>query len=391
MPLGADSRKAVHIMRGSPAPSHYVTGRKSRGGGGGSQPVLDLATSRGPRRGPFQGPTRLRRPAGDNLSAARTSGPDSPALKCRTRLGARFWAQGLLASWAAAAVLVAALALPVGAVPGLPANTGCDGLAVVAKLGVVEDRAAANMLAEALDSLTRSGRCLLDAGEALRDRIPEETRARAAYINHVYVVGGPAAISDAWVSQIFDAARLTRIAGGNRWETQAEVAQAIVSLTFGEPIQGYRGQSGSSAQLPPNSNCTQHAVLAKLTVVEDRAAANMLAEALDVLQTTSPSARCLIDVGDPRLNRSPSQQSVDEASLAVISYVVGGTTAIPNVWLVRHFGLSEAERVAGRDRWLTQKAVTALIIDAARSVGTTGHDAGGATNDNASGGGPSDD
>ncbi|WP_420622462.1 hypothetical protein [Candidatus Poriferisodalis sp.] len=262
------------------------------------------------------------------------------------------------------------------AVPSLPPNTGCDGDAVVAKLSVIEDRAAANMLAETVRSLTRSGRCLLDAGDPSTGHVPAGTRQQASGADRVYVVGGPGAIPDAWLTGTLGVNSSTRIAGGNRWETQAEVANAIIRLTLGQPLEPYSGSQASSPTLPPNTDCTQHTVLVKLNVVEDRAAANMLAEALDVLQTISASARCLVDVGDPQSNQAPASSSRDEANSAATAFVVGGAGAISDSWLNRHFDIPTPTRVSGSDRWATQKAVADLIIELARATSSSGHDAG---------------
>ena len=297
------------------------------------------------------------------------------------------WRRGVAVSLSFIFLLVLVAPSEVGArVPSLPPNTGCDGDAVIAKLSVIEDRAAANMLAETVRSLSRSGRCLLDAGDPSNGQVPAGTRQQVARASRVYVVGGPAAIPDTWLRQTLGVTNATRIAGGNHWETQAEVANAIIQLTLGQPLQPYRGQPSSSSALPPNTNCTQHSVLVKLKVIEDRAAANMLAEALDVLQTVSPSARCLIDVGDPQDNQSPSTPHRTEASYAASKFVVGGPAAVPNSWLKRHFDIAEPQRVAGQDRWATQKAVADLIISLAKQSSSSGHDAG-----DVGGGGDGDD
>ena len=302
----------------------------------------------------------------------------SDAKRNTTSTGERDrWRRRVAASVSFIVLIVLVAPSEVGArVPSLPPNTGCDGDAVIAKLSVIEDRAAANMLAETIRSLSRSGRCLLDAGDPSNGQVPAGTRQQASNASRVYVVGGPGAIPDAWLTQRLGVASSTRIAGGNRWETQAEVANAIIRLTLGQPLQPYGGSQASSPLLPPNTDCTQHAVLVKLNVVEDRAAANMLAEALDNLQTISTSARCLVDVGDPRSNQAPTRSSRNEAGRAATTFVVGGTAAIPSSWLNRHFGVSNPERIAGADRWATQKAVADLIIEIARASSSSGHDAG---------------
>ena len=138
--------------------------------------------------------------------------------------------------------------------------------------------------------------------------------------------------------------------------------------------------------LAPNTDCTQHAVLVKLNVVEDRAAANMLAEALDVLQTISPAARCLVDVGDPQGNQAPTRRSKNETNSAAAIFVVGGAGAIPESWLNRHFDIATPQRVEGQDRWATQKAVADQIVSLARQASSSGHDAGDVSRDPDEGG-----
>ncbi len=80
-------------------------------------------------------------------------------------------------------------------IPRLPANTGCDEFVVLVKASVTEDRAAANMLAEALR--IRSGdRCLLDAYDSVAVNEQIDSAAVSAERQVVFVVGGSAAISD---------------------------------------------------------------------------------------------------------------------------------------------------------------------------------------------------
>ena len=207
------------------------------------------------------------------------------------------------AAFAALAVVASLLTLTAtatSAAPQIPANTGCDATAAIAKLNVVEDRAAANMLAEALRSLAKHGdRCLLDAGNPSQNVVPPGTRRAASGAAEVYVVGGPAAIPGAWLRSTLGLDSYTRIAGGNRWETQSAVVTAIISLVTGEPVTARSAEAPSATTLPPNTGCDDGAVIAKLGVVEDRAAANMLAEALSEL--TIASTRCLVNAGASRL------------------------------------------------------------------------------------------
>ena len=258
------------------------------------------------------------------------------------------------------------------AVPGLPANTGCTEVAVLAKLGVIEDRAAANVLAEALSGLSGGGRCLLDVGAPSTGEIPAASRREVQRAGEVFVVGGPGAIPDSWLRSGFGLANYVRIAGGNRWETQAAVAAAIISVATGQEIGQYVSSTGSAPVLPPNTDCGGTSVVAKLGVVEDRAAANMLAEALTYLSTFGLS-RCLIGVGDPSTGAPPESSGVEDARQSTDSYVVGGTTAIPDSWLREHFGIRDIVRVAGADRWETQASVASLIVSLAKELGATGH------------------
>lgn len=278
----------------------------------------------------------------------------------------------------ALASLVVLVGLPrtAGAqVPQPPLNGNCEGAAVVVKLSVVEDRAAANMLAEAATALALGERCLVDAGDPRAGTDPAGSRGELGNANRVFVVGGPAAISDSWLRSQLGVSSFTRVAGGNRWATQSAVAAAIVSLARGEAIPAYRGQPGSSPDLPPNTGCT-NAVLVKLSVVEDRAAANMLAETFNHLSANGDD-RCLIDVGDERSGTMPSSQARREAAMSANQFVVGGTAAISDAWLDAHFGSGAYDRIAGADRWATQAAVANRIINLAGGglAGTVeGHD-----------------
>lgn len=261
------------------------------------------------------------------------------------------------------ASLVALFGLPSAAgaqVPQPPPNGNCEGTAVVVKLGVVEDRAAANMLVEAAASLGLGQRCLVDAGDPRTGRVPSESRNELSDADQVYVVGGPAAIPDSWLRSQLGVSSFTRIAGGNRWETQAAVAEAIISLARGEPATASQGQPGSSPDLPPNTGCT-NAVLVKLNVVEDRAAANMLAETFNHLSADGDD-RCLVDVGDPQKGLAPAPAAVANYAEARTRRVVGGIAAIPDSWLDAHFGKAGDPRLAGADRWATQAAVARQIL-----------------------------
>ena len=271
-----------------------------------------------------------------------------------------------------AAILAATASSAAGAlVPIPPANTDCRGDAVITKLSVVEDRAAANMLAEATRAISGSGRCLLDAGDPATNRVPSGTRRDAAMANRVFVVGGPAAIPDSWLSGTLGVSDAIRLGGGNRWATQAAVALAIIDLTQGRPVVEYTGEASSAAVRPPNTDCTTGAVIAKLGVVEDTAAGNMLAETLS--QLSAFISRCLVDAGDTGAGLRPSATSKSEVGLASKYYVVGGQRAIPDEWLRQEFGLSpmeiaELERFDGSDRWETQAQIAAAIWRVANSA-----------------------
>ena len=246
-------------------------------------------------------------------------------------------------------------------VPQPPPNGNCEGTAVVAKLGVVEDRAAANMLAEAADILGFGERCLVDAGEPTSGRVPSGSRNELSNAVRVFVVGGPAAIPHDWLTSTLGVTNYTRIAGGNRWDTQSAVVSAIISLSRGAPVIAYAGQPSSTPDLPPNTGCT-NAVAVKLNVVEDTAAANMLAEAFNKLSDGGDD-RCLVDVGDPRTGTTPTSRAKDDYDYAEMQYVIGGTTAIPNSWMSAHFSERNYERLAGADRWGTQESVAREIVE----------------------------
>ena len=273
-----------------------------------------------------------------------------------------------VAMLAVVCLLVGVLPAGVGAVPVPPANSGCSGAAVLVKLSVVEDRAAANMLAVALESLSGSGsaRCLVDVGDPAAGRAPSAVAvAEAGEAGRVFVVGGPAAVPAAWLSGHFGLSDYDRVAGATRWGTQAHVADTIVRLAQQRRVQAYDASVPSPSTLPANTGCSGDAVAAKLSVVEDRAAANMLAEALVALGGAA-GRRCLVDVGDPGAGIGPGGQAAASLAAASGGFVVGGTAAIPSGWLRSCLGVSEAARLSGSDRWATQAAVAAQIVSLAR-------------------------
>ena len=262
-----------------------------------------------------------------------------------------------------------------GAQPGgleveLPPNTDCRGSTVIAKAAVVEDAAAANMLAEALRELSPGGkqRCLLDAGDS-----SAAARSSAGLASTVYVVGGPTAIPESRLRSQFGLSSFVRVAGADRWQTQENVAAAILALANDDPVQPYDPEQVAAATLTlsPNGDCRGTAVLAKLTVAEERAAANMLAVALTAVSGDHDS-RCLVDVGDPGADRPPSAVSVAEAALASGAYLLGGEVAVPPSWIDNGFDIRFLERISGPDRWATQAAVAKTIIDIAQG-GTLPH------------------
>lgn len=266
----------------------------------------------------------------------------------------------------AAVVVLVALSTAAGA-QGLepPANDGCGRTAVVAKLSIVEDRAAANMLAEAVRILGLGGRCLVDAGDPDNDQLPAGSRADLAGSARVFVVGGPAAIPDEWLISRLGVGPYTRVSGSDRWATQSAVAHAIISLAADPLTDPGPGESLS----PSNTDCSGSAVLANLDVVEDRAAANLLAEALRWLSPTG--AKCLVDAGDPVSGTAPSRQARDDYAYSEAQFVVGGPAAISGDWLDAHFGQREFVRIAGLDRWGTQAAVASRIVVLARGGDAT--------------------
>ena len=252
----------------------------------------------------------------------------------------------------------------------LPPNTDCRGAAVIAKATVVEDAAAANMLAEALRVLSAGGdqRCLLDAGNP-----NPAARSSAGLASAVYVVGGPRAVPDAWLADRFGVTGFVRVAGADRWQTQQSVAAAILALANGGAVQPFDPASvaAASLDLPPNGDCYGTAVLAKLTIAEERAAANMLALALTAI-SGDPESRCLVDVGVPGADRPPTTVAVAEAAQASGVYLLGGTAAVPQAWIDNGFDIRFLERISGPDRWATQTAVVETIIEIAQG-GTLPH------------------
>ncbi|WP_419552120.1 fibronectin type III domain-containing protein [Candidatus Poriferisodalis sp.] len=245
-------------------------------------------------------------------------------------------------------------------VPQPPLNGDCAGTAVLAKLSVVEDRAAANMLAAAVTILGLGQRCLVDAGDPTSGRVPPGSRNELSKADRVFVVGGPAAIPHDWLTSTLGVSNYTRIAGGNRWDTQSAAVSAIFSLVRGAPVVAYAGQPSSTPQLPPNTGCAI-AVAVKLSVVEDRAAANMLAEAFNNLSANG-DGRCLVDVGDPSTDTPPSSKAKDDYDYADAQYVVGGPAAIPTSWMSDHFSGTNYVRLEGADRWATQGVVASRIV-----------------------------
>ena len=258
----------------------------------------------------------------------------------------------------------------------LPANTDCRGAAVIAKTTVVEDAAAANMLAEALNVLSGGARrCLLDAGLPPDRRRPSVRavppnavhRSSAGLASTVYVVGGPSAVPDAWLADEFGVNRFVRVAGADRWQTQESVAAAILALANGAAVRPYDPASVAAATLalPPNSGCHGTAVLAKLTIAEERAAANMLAAALTAI-SGDPNSRCLVDVGDPGADSPPTAVAVSEAARASGAFLLGGAAAVPQAWIDNGFDIRFVERISGPDRWATQAGVAETIVGIAR-------------------------
>ena len=247
-------------------------------------------------------------------------------------------------------------------VPSPPANSGCERAAVVAKLSVVEDRAAANMLAEAILALDLGGRCLVDAGNPATGVSPSrDAREAVAAASSVYVVGGPAAIPDEWIRDQFGVHSPTRVHGCDRWATQEATVRAVLALARGTDVSSSMLCGSGTGELPPNLNCGLGAVIAKLSVTEDRAAANMFAEARK-LTSVDGDARCLIDAGDPSRGVPPTQAAKIDVHRAGVAWVVGGAAALPAEWLARQFGDIGATRIGGGDRWATQSAVVQEIV-----------------------------
>lgn len=251
--------------------------------------------------------------------------------------------------------------------PSRPGNSNCERTVVVAKLSVTEDAAAANMLAEAIRILGLGGYCLIDAGDPDTGYLPPGSRQQATGAVRLFVVGGPAAISADWMEKLRESGTYSRVSGEDRWATQAAVASAIVGLAL-EPLRDPHTRDAANEALRSNTDCSGSAVLAKLSVIQDRAAANMLAEALRWL-SASDYQRCLIDAGTPGTNVPPSPTARAEARRAAHIYLVGGPAAVSPDWIVKYFGNSAVERVWGADRWATQAAVANLIVRLARESG----------------------
>ncbi len=232
---------------------------------------------------------------------------------------------------------------------------------MVVKLRQTEDRAAANMLAEAAVALGLGERCLIDAGDPATGRVPSRSRVDLADATQVFVVGGPAALPDTWLRDRLGLSAFTRVAGADRWATQANVAAAIVALARGEAVQPYDPSEDTPMGIPANGDCAGTAVLAKLSVREDRAAANMLTEAYATTGANS-TGRCLIDAGDPSVSDAPTAQARRAAGSADEHIIVGGPAAIPDSWARRYFNLAAPTRAFGADRWATQAAVAERIV-----------------------------
>lgn len=145
---------------------------------------------------------------------------------CQNRL-VRF---GISALAAIAALLLAAtpLAAHEPSVPKLPSNTDCEQFAVLVKASVTEDRAAANMLAEAL-RLRSGDRCLLDVADGVAVGMQIDSGEVTAGRQVVFVVGGSAAIS-AELLMALGIDRAVRVSGADRWATQRAVVQIVWNL-----------------------------------------------------------------------------------------------------------------------------------------------------------------
>ena len=217
------------------------------------------------------------------------------------------------------------------------------------------------MLAEAAVALGLGERCLIDAGDPATGRVPSRSRVDLADATQVFVVGGPAALPDTWLLDRLSLSAFTRVAGADRWATQANVAAAIVALARGEAVQPYDPSEDTPLGIPANGDCAGTAVLAKLSVREDRAAANMLTEAYATTGANS-TGRCLIDAGDPSVPDAPTAQARRAAGSADEHIIVGGPAAIPDSWARRYFNLAAPTRAFGADRWATQAAVAERIV-----------------------------
>lgn len=243
----------------------------------------------------------------------------------------------------AVASLVALVWLPraAGAQVSQPPPNECSHArtGVVVKLSQTEDRAAANMLAEALRA-NGEARCLVDA-------FVSNARSTVAGLRTVYVVGGSRAISDPHMRNTLGRSSYTRIWGHDRWQTQSEVAEAILTIADGGIP---RATTMSLRPTTYTNDCQNTAVLVKLEQREDRAAANMLAEAIRI----DGDGRCLVGAFSSSARSAVSGRSV---------CIVGGVAAISNA-RVTQIGLdpSSVVRVAGADRWATQAEVAEAIL-----------------------------
>ncbi len=99
---------------------------------------------------------------------------------------------------------------------------------MLVKASVTEDRAAANMLAEAL-RLRSGDRCLLDVADGVAVGMQIGSGDVAAGRQVIFVVGGPAAISDELLV-VLGIDRAVRVSGADRWATQRAVVQIVWNL-----------------------------------------------------------------------------------------------------------------------------------------------------------------
>ena len=222
------------------------------------------------------------------------------------------------------------------------------------------------MLAKAIERIGLGDRCLIDAGDPHADYLPIGSRRLAMGVSLLWVVGGSAAIPPEWMDLLRGDAPYGGFSGEDRWATQAAVAAAIVGFARNPHADPDTRDAARDAQRF-NLDCSQGAVLAKLHVVEDRAAANMLAEALRALSPND--AKCLVDAGNPATQKAPTSAARSQIAQARTVYVIGGSEALSDDWLTRYFGRIDSQRVAGPDRWVTQAVVANLIVQLAQGKG----------------------